>query len=90
MLDWHSCQICYPLEIKLLLFIIITTEVLCNKNKKGSFDRTISQFYYFATACNSNHFIISACLLDMVLRSFFLCVIHYENKMVDACRSGVC
>ena len=23
MLDWHSCQICYPLEIKLLLFIII-------------------------------------------------------------------
>ena len=23
MLDWHSCQICYPLEIKLLLVLII-------------------------------------------------------------------
>ena len=20
MLDWHSCQICYPLEIKILLY----------------------------------------------------------------------
>ena len=25
MLDWHSCQICYPLEIKISLFIIITS-----------------------------------------------------------------
>ena len=23
MLDWHSCQICYPLEIKLLLLLYI-------------------------------------------------------------------
>ena len=23
MLDWHSCQMCYPLEIKLLFIIII-------------------------------------------------------------------
>ena len=22
MLDWHSCQICYPLEIKLLLLLL--------------------------------------------------------------------
>ena len=22
MLDWHSCQICYPLEIKLLLLFV--------------------------------------------------------------------
>ena len=22
MLDWHSCQICYPLEIKLLLLFL--------------------------------------------------------------------
>ena len=21
MLDWHSCQICYPLEIKILLLL---------------------------------------------------------------------
>ena len=23
MLDWHSCQICYPLEIKILLLLIL-------------------------------------------------------------------
>ena len=22
MLDWHSCQICYPLEIKILLLLL--------------------------------------------------------------------
>ena len=22
MLDWHSCQICYPLEIKMLLLLL--------------------------------------------------------------------
>ena len=24
MLDWHSSQICYPLEIKILLFLLIS------------------------------------------------------------------
>ena len=24
MLDWHSCQICYPLEIKILLYSCIS------------------------------------------------------------------
>ena len=23
MLDWHSCQMCYPLEIKLLLSLLL-------------------------------------------------------------------
>ena len=23
MLEWHSCQICYPLEIKLLLLLLL-------------------------------------------------------------------
>ena len=23
MLDWHSCQICYPLEIKILLLLLL-------------------------------------------------------------------
>ena len=26
MLDWHSCQICYPLEIKILLLLFISQE----------------------------------------------------------------
>ena len=25
MLDWHSCQICYPLEIKILLLLLLLT-----------------------------------------------------------------
>ena len=30
MLDWHSCQICYPLEIKLLLlFVFFFFFVIC-------------------------------------------------------------
>ena len=32
MLDWHSCQICYPLEIKLLL-LLLKRVPLCNGNK---------------------------------------------------------
>ena len=27
MLDWHSCQICYPLEIKLLLLLLTLLKV---------------------------------------------------------------
>ena len=23
MLDWHSCKICYPLEIKILLLLVL-------------------------------------------------------------------
>ena len=23
MLDWHSCQICFPLEIKILLLLLL-------------------------------------------------------------------
>ena len=26
MLDWHSCQICYPLEIKILLLLLLRSE----------------------------------------------------------------
>ena len=28
MLDWHSCQICYPLEIKLLLLLHCYVEII--------------------------------------------------------------
>ena len=35
MLDWHSCQMCYPLEIKLFFFIIIKyTEKMTKCMKK--------------------------------------------------------
>ena len=27
MLDWHSCQICYPLEIKILLLLLLQVAV---------------------------------------------------------------
>ena len=33
MLDWYSCQICYPLEVKLLLLLeILGEEVYNNQN----------------------------------------------------------
>ena len=34
MLDWHSCQICYPLEIKLLLLLLLLKlyPIWCNVN----------------------------------------------------------
>ena len=28
MLGWHSCQICYPLEIKLLLLLLLLLQLL--------------------------------------------------------------
>ena len=28
MLDWHWCQICYPLEIKLLLLLVVVVVVV--------------------------------------------------------------
>ena len=59
----------------------------CLSEQKRSFDRTTSQWCLFASACISNIFIKSACRLDMVLKSFFGWVIHYENKMVETCRS---
>ena len=31
MLDWHSCQICYPLEIKILLLLLLCFAVLCDR-----------------------------------------------------------
>ena len=39
MLDWHSCQICYPLEIKILLYSITArqiygSEILSANDKK--------------------------------------------------------
>ena len=30
MLDWHSCQICYPLEIKILLLLLLPMRIVLN------------------------------------------------------------
>ena len=40
MLDWYSCQICYPLEIKLLLFIVY--ELLENLPVKNSWKHMLN------------------------------------------------
>ena len=29
MLDWHTCQICYPLEIKLLILLLLLLCFIC-------------------------------------------------------------
>ena len=28
MLDWHSCQTCYPLEIKILLLLLLYLQIM--------------------------------------------------------------
>ena len=40
MLDWHSCQICYPLEIKLLL-------LFASHNDKLTHMSFFSVFFFF-------------------------------------------
>ena len=36
MLDWHSCQICYPLEINILLLLLL--QLFGIHDAVGSFD----------------------------------------------------
>ena len=43
MLDWHSCQICYPLEIKLLLLFASNNDKLTH----------MSFFLFFYFFCRS-------------------------------------
>ena len=35
MLDWHSCQICYPLEIKILLISNVESTNVMNSSHGG-------------------------------------------------------
>ena len=54
MLEWYSCQICYPIEIKLLLLLLF------KKNKRSNvlnmslyfnFSQAVGHvYYYFKTA----------------------------------------
>ena len=37
MLDWHSCQICYPLEIKILLLLLLLAMIRSVGILKNSF-----------------------------------------------------
>ena len=46
MLDWHSCQICNPLEIKLLLLLNHTLKrsVTLNENYRDNCKETIARY----------------------------------------------
>ena len=61
--------------------------ILCNNTTKNLLkELSLSDvIQVFVIACTSNPFIISACLLDMVLGYFFGLRDYYENKMVWAC-----
>ena len=41
MLDWHSCRICYPLEIKILLLLLLLLSLLKELSKKISCEALI-------------------------------------------------
>ena len=34
MLDWHTCQICYPLEIKLLLLLLLLLSLASSHDER--------------------------------------------------------
>ena len=40
MLDWHSCQICYTLEIKLLLLLLLLQPIGSAKEIIGEYKYT--------------------------------------------------
>ena len=44
MLVWHSCQICYPLEIKLLLLLLIFATILFRNIERPHVNRR--DFYF--------------------------------------------
>ena len=48
MLDWHSCQICYPLEIKLLLLLFLKhthkRSVTLNETYRDNCEETIARY----------------------------------------------
>ena len=49
MLDWHSCQICYPLEIKLLLLLLLLKHtqkwsVTLNETYRDNCKKTIARY----------------------------------------------
>ena len=56
MLDWHSCQICYPLEIKILLLLSVigstsvTTGVLCLSPITGHISVIYTRHEVYSTA----------------------------------------
>ena len=61
MLDWHSCQICFPLEIKLLLFQYLAFCPKCLydtkiKNKKMYKALIHMHVYECVCACESDFF----------------------------------
>ena len=39
MLDWHSCQICYPLEIKILLLLSLLLLLLLSSSSVEALPR---------------------------------------------------
>ena len=47
MLDWHSCQICYPLELKLLLLIKMEISADCIFTKFWGRARLLLLLFFF-------------------------------------------
>ena len=64
MLDWHPCQICYPLEIKLLssslLLLLLYSTALCSRNgillprREKQFNSYNLQFKHNAMTCSES------------------------------------
>ena len=75
MLDWHSCQICYPLEIKILLYQCLRFSYLTNKfyfTGIGVYNGRDKTKQGFDLIFGTNHlgtFLLTYLLLDLLKRS---------------------
>ena len=78
MLDWHSCQICYSLEIKLLLLLCKNKSILRNF-KNATFyvdcslywvDLMLFLIQYLILSCDKQQFTVKRILLRPFILSY--------------------
>ena len=71
MLDWHTCQICYPLEIKLLLLLLLLLLL---------FHRILS--YFVSVMCDFTQNRAYDIKYDMFPLKDFFVLINYINLSI--------
>ena len=53
MLDWHSCQICYSLEIKILLLLLLLSISAVNHCWNKQFSLANSMIFFSLSFCSN-------------------------------------
>ena len=77
MLDWHSCQICYPLEIKLLLLLLL---LLKTHVSDGAWSFELYSYSHLSDFCP---------LRLLVYLISFLCVFFSQKSSTKKLPNGI-